>query len=69
MVKAKPIISTWLRQRKQQVTVGAFAFLSASWLLSGIYIVNLNELAVVQIFGRVVAKTSSQELITVCHFQ
>lgn len=56
LVKAKPIISDWLRQRKRQVAVGAFTLLSTSWLLSGIYIVNPNEVAVVQFFGRVVAK-------------
>ncbi|MFA0750324.1 MAG: hypothetical protein SLRJCFUN_000727 [Candidatus Fervidibacter sp.] len=47
---------TWLERNRKQVAIGSIFVAFSLWLLSGIYIVNPDEVAVVQMFGRVVAE-------------
>ncbi len=49
------LLRSWLQQHRKSVTVGALVSVFVLWLLSGIYIVNPDEVAVVQRFGRLVA--------------
>ncbi len=51
-----PSLGAWLQQHRKQATISAIFGAIALWLLSGIYIVNPNEVAVVQLFGRVIAE-------------
>ena len=49
-------LPTWLERNRKQVAIGSIFVAFTLWLLSGVYIVNPDEVAVVQMFGRVVAE-------------
>ncbi len=53
---AAPKLKTWFERNRKRAIVLASVGGLAIWLLSGVYIVNPNEIAVVQLFGRVIAE-------------
>jgi Cu+-exporting ATPase len=56
LVQTVPRFQGWLASHKRQLVVGACIGAFALWALSGVYIVNCDEVAVVQFLGRVIAK-------------
>jgi len=51
-----PKLRAWFEAHRKQVVAGVVVGVSAIWLFSGVYIVNPDEVAVVQLFGRVLAE-------------
>lgn len=52
---ALSLLQAWVQRHRKQVAIGAVVVAFSLWLLSGIYIVNPDEVAVMQRFGRLVA--------------
>jgi len=51
-----PKLKTWFERNRKRAIVWASVSGLAIWLLSGVYIVNPNEIAVVQLFGRAITE-------------